>query len=86
MAKTEDAGAFNLITRDQYSRPQAFRDVARSVVNADTMTEFLASYRRRYPDQAGSARPVRSAGQERQSALESPDAAARPGQGLPGAG
>ncbi|MFN3481990.1 hypothetical protein [Rhabdaerophilum calidifontis] len=86
MAKTEDAGAFNLITRDQYSRPQAFRDVARSVVNADTMTEFLAAYRRRYPDQAGTARPVRSAGQERQSALESPDAAARPSQGLPGAG
>lgn len=79
MAKSEDAGAFNLITRDQYTRPQAFRDVARSVVNADTMTEFMASYRKRYPDTAGAARPVRSAGEERQSAIEpAPETSAQP--------
>ena len=72
MAKSEDAGAFNLITNDKITRPQAFRDVARSVVNADTMTEFMASYRKRYPDSAGAARPVRSAGDGRQSALPVP--------------
>jgi len=41
MAKTEDFGAFNLITVDNFSKPQAFRDVARTVVNADTLTDFL---------------------------------------------
>ena len=72
MAKSEDAGAFSLITNDKITRPQAFRDVARSVVNADTMTEFMASYRKRYPDSAGAARPVRSASDGRQSALPVP--------------
>ncbi|KAF0230465.1 MAG: hypothetical protein FD175_1581 [Beijerinckiaceae bacterium] len=84
MAKTEDAGAFGLITNDKITRPQAFRDVARSVVNADTMTEFMASYRKRYPDTAGSARPVRSAGDGKQSALEKPGQP--PAQPLPGSG
>lgn len=73
MARSEDAGTFNLITVENFSNPQAFRDIARSVVNADTMTEFLASYRRRYPETAGVARPVRSAGDAaRQSALPAP--------------
>lgn len=80
MAKSEDAGAFNLITNDKITRPQAFRDVARSVVNADTMTDFMASYRKRYPDTAGSARPVRSAGDGRQSALP-PQPQPQPGNG-----
>lgn len=71
MAKTEDAGAFNLVTNDKITRPQAFRDVARSIVNADTMTDFMASYRKRYPETAGAARPVRSATGQ-QSALERP--------------
>lgn len=84
MAKSDDAGAFNLITREQYTRPQAFRDVARSVVNADTLVEFLASYRKRYPDQAGQARPVRSANPGRQSALDRPEAPQA--QPLPGSG
>lgn len=84
MAKSEDAGAFSLITNDKITRPQAFRDVARSVVNADTMTEFMASYRKRYPESGGAARPVRSAGAGRQSALERP--AQTPQQPLPGSG
>ena len=82
MAKSEDAGAFSLITNDKITRPQAFRDVARSVVNADTMTEFMASYRKRYPESGGIARPVRSAGDGRQSALERPTQP--PAQPLPG--
>lgn len=83
MAKTEDAGAFSLITNDSLTKPQAFRDVARSVVNADTMTDFMAAYRKRYPDSAGSARPVRSAGSGRQSALD-PAGRAPQQQPLPG--
>lgn len=84
MAKTEDAGAFSLITNDKITRPQAFRDVARSVVNADTMTEFMSSYRKRYPETGGNARPVRSAGEPKQSALGQQDTA--PTQPLPGSG
>lgn len=73
MAKTDDAGAFNLIALENYSNPQGFRDAARSIVNADTLTEFLAAYRKRYPEATGEARPARSA-EQRQSALgqESP--------------
>ncbi|PPD14576.1 MAG: hypothetical protein CTY25_09475 [Methylobacterium sp.] len=77
MAKSPDAGAFNMIALENYSNPSGFREVARQVVNADTLTEFLASYRRRYPEAAGEARPVRSAGDQRQSAL--PQANAGPG-------
>lgn len=80
MAKTDDAGAFSLITNDKITRPQAFRDAARSVVNADTMTDFMAAYRKRYPETGGQARPVRSAGENRQSAVERRD------QPLPGNG
>lgn len=67
MAKTDDAVAFNLITVENFSRPDAFRAVARNVVNADTMTEFLSAYRKRYPESGGQQRPVRSAGEPRQS-------------------
>lgn len=67
MSKTEDAAAFNLVTNDKFARPQDFRDVARAIVNADTLTEFMAAYRKRYPESGGAARPVRSAGDGRQS-------------------
>ena len=84
MAKSEDAGAFNLITNEKITRPQAFRDVARNVVNTDTMVDFMASYRKRYPETGGNARPVRSAGDPRQSALTPP--AGAPTQPLPKSG
>ncbi len=77
MAKSTDAGAFNMIALENYSNPRGFREVARQVVNADTLTEFLASYRKRYPETSGEMRPVRSAGDQRQSAL--PQAGAGPG-------
>jgi len=69
MIKTPDGGAFKLISDDRITQPQAFREVARSVVNADTMTEFMSSYRQRYPESGGTARPVRSAPDGRQSSL-----------------
>jgi hypothetical protein len=83
MSKTEDGASFALVTNDKFNRPQAFREVARTIVNADTMTEFMAAYRKRYPESAGQARPVRSAGDARQSAT---DAARPPAQPLPGSG
>jgi len=69
MAKTSDAGAFNMIALENYSNPQGFREAARQVVNADTLTEFLASYRKRYPETGSEARPVRGASDQRQSSL-----------------
>lgn len=80
MAKSDDAGSFDLVTRDHFTQPQAFRDVARQVVNADTMVEFMASYRKRYPDTGGQARPVRRA-DGRQSALERRQDQPPPGSG-----
>ncbi|MGL5448040.1 MAG: hypothetical protein ACRDBL_12090, partial [Rhabdaerophilum sp.] len=68
MAKSDDAGAFNLIALENYSNPRGFREAARNIVNADTLTEFLAAYRKRYPETAGEARPARSA-EQRQSAV-----------------
>jgi len=69
MAKTSDAGAFNMIALENYSNPQGFREAARQVVNADTLTEFLASYRKRYPETGSEVRPVRSVSDQRQSSL-----------------
>jgi hypothetical protein len=69
MSRTDDAGAFRLVSDERITQPQAFREIARSVVNADTMTDFMASYRKRYPESGGSARPVRSAGEPGQAAL-----------------
>ncbi|CAN1552139.1 hypothetical protein MCEMSEM23_02231 [Rhabdaerophilaceae bacterium] len=68
MAKSDDSGTFNLITLDSFTNPNGFREAARSIVNADTLTEFLTSYRARYPETSGESRPARSAGDQRQSA------------------
>jgi tetratricopeptide (TPR) repeat protein len=79
MAESIDAGAFNLIAMDSLTNPRGFRDAARQVVNADTLTEFLASYRKRYPEISGESRPVRSANDpQRQS--NAPNAPTQPGR------
>ncbi len=57
MTRTEDSSSFNLITNDRIARPQDFRDVARAIVSADTLREFMAAYRKRYPESGGQARP-----------------------------
>ncbi len=77
MNETPDAAAFRLIATDNLTQPQAFREVAKSVVNADTMTDFMAAYRKRYPDTAGTARPVRSSGDNRQSGIDPRDVGQR---------
>lgn len=64
MTKSEDAGAFNLLTQDNLSNPQAFREAARAIISADTMSAFLASYRKRFPETSGVARPTRRAGEQ----------------------
>ena len=48
-----DAETFKLVTLDHLSRPEAFRQVARSVAASETFDAFLAAYRKRYPEMAG---------------------------------
>lgn len=57
MAESADAAAFKLVTLDHLSRPDAFRDLARRTVSAETIGSFLESYRKRYPD-IGVAKPA----------------------------
>jgi tetratricopeptide (TPR) repeat protein len=56
MARSADARAFALVTSDHRNRPAEFRDIARTTVAEDTLTEFLNVYRKRYPDAAGAPR------------------------------
>jgi len=60
MADGVDARAFALVSGDSRGRPREFRDIARSVVGEDTLSEFLNVYRQRYPDAAGAPRNARA--------------------------
>jgi tetratricopeptide (TPR) repeat protein len=57
MADSSDAQAFAVLTRPGAAPTRAFRDIARRVTSADTLNDFLAEYRRRYPDAAATERP-----------------------------
>jgi hypothetical protein len=50
MADSVDAKAFMVVTSPQTARPSEYRDLARSIATADTLSEFLTEYRKRYPD------------------------------------
>ncbi len=73
MAQTPDARLFGFITGLDRARPGDLRELTRAVANADTLTEFMNEYRKRYPEMATSARgrpqaggePRRSAGRPR---------------------
>lgn len=69
MADSMDGRAFAVVTAPTGARAAEYREVARSIANADTLSEFLSEYRKRYPD-SGTA-PVRTA----------PPAESPPGQG-----
>jgi hypothetical protein len=56
MADSADARSFALVSGDSRNRQKEFRDIARSVVAEDTLTEFLKVYRQRYPEAAGAPR------------------------------
>ena len=62
MAGTPDEATFRLITIDHLSRPDAFRDVARSAVSAQTLGDFLEAYRKRFPAAGGAAKRPGPAG------------------------
>jgi hypothetical protein len=51
MADSQDARSFALVTSHKAGLGSAdYREVARSVASADTLADFLAEYRQRYPD------------------------------------
>lgn len=52
MADSGDAAAFKLVTLEHLSRPDAFRDLARRTVSAESIGAFLEAYRKRYPENA----------------------------------
>jgi hypothetical protein len=60
MADSDDARSFAVLARPGAVSTSAFRDIARRVTSADTLADFLAEYRRRYPDAAATERPRRA--------------------------
>ncbi len=84
MAQTPDARLFGFITGLDRARPGDLRELTRAVANADTLTEFMNEYRKRYPEMATSARGRPQAGGEppaQPAGPAGPDAAApAPGQ------
>jgi hypothetical protein len=82
MAASIDARSFALVSGDSRARPREFRDIARSVVGEDTLSEFLDVYRKRYPETAGAPRDPRAAAEalrERRQQGEAAGGGDRPG-------
>jgi hypothetical protein len=52
MADSRDARVFVFLTQPKIASAAAFREIARGVTSADTLAEFLAEYRKRYPEAA----------------------------------
>ncbi len=52
MALGPDARTFALLTSDGATRTQGFRSIAARATKAETMSAFLAEYRKRYPESA----------------------------------
>lgn len=77
MADSADARTFAFMTQPNVSSTRAFRDLARGAASAETLTGFLAEYRKRYPEASAAARPRRSPA--------GPAGPAAPGPGAPAA-
>ncbi len=67
MSDSVDARPFAIVTAPGPTQGNEYRELAKAVASADTLSEFLSEYRRRYPDTP--AMPTR---------VRRPDAAARP--------
>jgi tetratricopeptide (TPR) repeat protein len=55
MAASIDGSAFDIVSTTKQDKPQAFREITRSLVAGSTLSEFLDIYRKRYPEAAGAA-------------------------------
>jgi tetratricopeptide (TPR) repeat protein len=86
MAETPDARSFAFVTGADRTRPADMRELARSVSNADTVSEFLSEYRKRYPGFAATGRKPQANGapQAEQGATPAQQAPA-PGAASPAA-
>ena len=70
MAESPDARTFALLTGTNPTKTPEFRAIAARATKADTLSAFLAEYRKRYPE---TALPERGAiAGERQSSAEAP--------------
>jgi tetratricopeptide (TPR) repeat protein len=61
MADSRDARTFAFLTQPNAAGTRAFREIARGVTSADTLSDFLAEYRKRYPEAAVAERRRRPA-------------------------
>ncbi len=75
MAQTPDARTFAFVTGANRAAPGDLRELARRVANADTLTEFMSEYRKRYPDFASA---LRARQQREAEGAASADAPAKP--------
>lgn len=66
MADSDDARSFAFVTGADKMKSSDIRELARSVASADTTSEFLGEYRKRYPNYASS---VKKAGGDAQPAM-----------------
>lgn len=90
MAQTPDARTFAFVTGANRAAPGDLRELARRVASADTLTEFMSEYRKRYPDFSSALRARQQKEAENPPAAEasppSPKQAETPpaGAGKPG--
>jgi hypothetical protein len=77
MADSADSRAFAVITSPTGARASEYRDLAKTIASADTLAEFLAEYRNRYPDlpPAPPAKPKPQDPQAEKAPAEKPPAA-----------
>ncbi len=75
MAQTPDARTFAFVTGANRAAPGDLRELARRVANADTLTEFMSEYRKRYPDFASA---LRARQQREAEGAPAEDASAKP--------
>lgn len=76
MADSKDARIFAFLTQPRVASTHAFRDIARGVTSADTLSEFLAEYRKRYPEAAVAERRRQPAAPSEAAPLGKPQAQA----------
>jgi tetratricopeptide (TPR) repeat protein len=81
MAASPDARTFALLTGANPTRAPGFRAIAARASKAETLSAFLAEYRKRYPDAAAPkrGRPDAGTGAREQPGAEQQSSAANPG-------
>jgi tetratricopeptide (TPR) repeat protein len=79
MSDSADARAFTVLTAPEGAISGEYRDIAKQVATADTLSEFLGEFRKRYPDTP--LVPARQPQGGKPAAPEAPAAADKPADG-----